>query len=703
MSLPKTKSSALCSILFLILTISGVNLVSVWSSGSSAFAACIDNPTDAIPLTAGAYTGGQMFSIAVTLNESIKVKIPENGDDIYMILYGPLFEDRVCEVARGNNIEGPGTKTLTYKFTFGEVWYLEVYGFGTINEYQLEVTMTKDEEPEKIEPTIELTYPAGQSPKVFTDGWVFGAKCTYTNDEGKEVDISDQVSWSGTGTFKPERGSRSYPSFNNPDTAGQHTIELSIDINGETYKKEFKVEAVPVLGYASLSDISVNPADAHGAPPDPMPARGPIITGSTNVSINGKPAARVGDSGIHATCTGPNLILAILTGDENVVIDGRPAARYGDQTAHCGGYGRIITASPGSHLKSILTSQKRGAQTDSIPNSVVHLSSNGGTISGKVTDSQGAGLLGVGITVYGDTNIDVWGTITDENGEYQVTDLSDDKYHIYFWGGNWAYNDGYFSSWYSNKSSLNTADTITITEGEIVTDIDAILPAGGSISGTVKDASGSGVEKAIVGAYGESGGMSFGYTDKSGAFQIAGLESDNYRVYCDAGLLGHISEWYNSRSSQGSADPVTVTAPNQVSGIDFSLDSGGAISGTVRKSDGNGIADIYVKVFGNTTGTTAMGITNADGDYTVNGLVNDFYRILHHGEAKGYDNKWYNGKLAWDNANMVEIKDKGQITGIDIVLNLIDDGEDSDSGGGGGGSGGGGGGGGGCLIECLIN
>ena len=67
-------------------------------SSHLADAACIDNPTDAMSLNAGTYSGRQMFSIGVHLDDTIKVKVPADGDDIYMILYGPLFEDRVCEI-----------------------------------------------------------------------------------------------------------------------------------------------------------------------------------------------------------------------------------------------------------------------------------------------------------------------------------------------------------------------------------------------------------------------------------------------------------------------------------------------------------------------------------------------------------------------------------------------------------------------------
>lgn len=67
----------------------------------------------------------------------------------------------------------------------------------------------------------------------------------------------------------------------------------------------------------------------------------PVISGSPNVSINGQPAARVGDSvQIHA-CTCPQMPhgmhrRTISEGSSTVSINGKPAARMGDALS-CGG------------------------------------------------------------------------------------------------------------------------------------------------------------------------------------------------------------------------------------------------------------------------------------------------------------------------------------------------------------------------------
>lgn len=96
---------------------------------------------------------------------------------------------------------------------------------------------------------------------------------------------------------------------------------------------------------ARLNDAVECQADAHGCPGCPHVTRGPIMTGSSDVFVDGKPAARVSDTGMHAACCGPNTF-EIAMGSGTVFINGRKAARKGDMTEHCGGIGKIEAGSP---------------------------------------------------------------------------------------------------------------------------------------------------------------------------------------------------------------------------------------------------------------------------------------------------------------------------------------------------------------------
>ncbi len=96
---------------------------------------------------------------------------------------------------------------------------------------------------------------------------------------------------------------------------------------------------------ARLGDNAQVQSDAHGCPSCPHPGIGPITTGSPDVFINKRPAARKDDLGIHAICCGPN-IYNIAKGSPNVYVNGKPLARKDDKTKHCGGDGPITEGSP---------------------------------------------------------------------------------------------------------------------------------------------------------------------------------------------------------------------------------------------------------------------------------------------------------------------------------------------------------------------
>jgi len=97
-------------------------------------------------------------------------------------------------------------------------------------------------------------------------------------------------------------------------------------------------------GAARIGDKSQCPADVHGCPICPHPVIGPAIIGSPDVLINGLPAVRVGDTGIHAVCCGPNTWKAVM-GAPTVMINGKQAHRLNDMDQHCGGVGKMVEGS----------------------------------------------------------------------------------------------------------------------------------------------------------------------------------------------------------------------------------------------------------------------------------------------------------------------------------------------------------------------
>ena len=89
-------------------------------------------------------------------------------------------------------------------------------------------------------------------------------------------------------------------------------------------------------GIARQFDLVHSDADVHGVTfPIVVPVDGWFTAGSPNVYANSRPVVRVGDSGIHVACCGPNAFIA-ASGSPNVFANSLPVVRERDATLHCG-------------------------------------------------------------------------------------------------------------------------------------------------------------------------------------------------------------------------------------------------------------------------------------------------------------------------------------------------------------------------------
>jgi uncharacterized Zn-binding protein involved in type VI secretion len=249
---------------------------------------------------------------------------------------------------------------------------------------------------------IDLTYPNGPSPKVFTVGWTFGAKAVLDPGTPQAKDISSQVKWSGSGIFSPKTGAVSHPSFSK---AGKQTIVISVTVDKKVYKREFTIETV-IPKHATVGDQGLCSADSHGCPACPHVVIGPIKTGNPKVKINGKPVACVGDTGIHRACCGPNTF-RIVSGDPDVKVDGKCVAKHGDKTQHCGGVGIVVD-------KSLVLSTKYSGSFSGGASGKASFTVDAGKVVGTFTGghaSEGGGVV----------NVELKGTYNAASGEASGT------------------------------------------------------------------------------------------------------------------------------------------------------------------------------------------------------------------------------------------------------------------------------------------
>jgi hypothetical protein len=107
---------------------------------------------------------------------------------------------------------------------------------------------------------------------------------------------------------------------------------------------------------------------------------------------------------------------------------------------------------------------------------------------------------------------------------------------------------------------------------------------------------------------------------------------------CDEGgpVPNLVPQWYDGQSTAQAANPVTVTAGKDTSGIDAVLQPGGTLSGVVTDTSGNPIAGVCPLAFANSGGGGLGGfvivgpeneVTNRDGQYSLVALPTGTYTV----------------------------------------------------------------------------
>jgi hypothetical protein len=239
---------------------------------------------------------------------------------------------------------------------------------------------------------------------------------------------------------------------------------------------------------------------------------------------------------------------------------------------------------------------------------------------------------------------------------------------------------GYIDVYYSNKSSWATADPVSVTEGSTTSSKNFTLSSGGKIEGNVSGPLG---DSALVLGVQLSDSLEWfqiAFTNASGNYSLSGLRSGYWKVFA-LGDTTYAFEFYNNKDTWSSADSISVTAPNTVSNINFSLEVGGSLSGHVYDLGGNPFSNCFVAAYESSlVGLLAQvgipflgqagialrgGTTSGDGSYKITGLRTGDYYVKASTEC---DSQWYDQKPSWDQADLVHVTMPNQTSGIDFNL-----------------------------------
>ena len=158
----------------------------------------------------------------------------------------------------------------------------------------------------------------------------------------------------------------------------------------------------------------------------------------------------------------------------------------------------------------------------------------------------------------------------------------------------------------------------------------------GGISGTVTDAGTSApIPFEQVDIFTSSGQFaSYGYTDASGNYTVNNLTEGTYFAATNLYGENYIDELYDDVVCEPFCDtttgtPIVVTAGSITPGIDFALDKGGTISGTIiDEANSAPLESVYVDIYDSNGNYFSYGYTDANGNYVAGSLLTGSYREI---------------------------------------------------------------------------
>ncbi len=208
-----------------------------------------------------------------------------------------------------------------------------------------------------------------------------------------------------------------------------------------------------------------------------------------------------------------------------------------------------------------------------------------GSVSGIIHNADGSVISDAIISIHALPVDGSWGGhgtyVSQSDGSYTISGLTSGQYKIM---ANNNKDNNYVFKFYPDTFFWETAQPITVTEGQDSHGINFNLALGGSVSGTVRGPEGNPVANLLVGGQSSkcTGYERQTYTDEFGNYTIIGLPAGEVYVgtcvECSPVISNQYlaSEWYNGDTGIEDCNKalgVSINSEEQITGIDFNLEN----------------------------------------------------------------------------------------------------------------------------------
>lgn len=289
----------------------------------------------------------------------------------------------------------------------------------------------------------------------------------------------------------------------------------------------------------------------------------------------------------------------------------------------------------------------------------------GGTVTGLVVNSlTSVPINGATVYLYNNAGSFVATGTTNFFGVFTITSVPAGQVRAR------AFAVNYDPIFYDDKLTLAEATTFTVTEGGTTSGINFGLPPYAIISTTVvRSSTGENITSgAQMTIYSTDGLTSQTVNVVSGGASLL-LQAGSYIV--TAGGNNYVREYYDQKSTRAAAEVITVGPGETRSGIHFTLDDAGKISGRVTRSDGttpiHGASVTAINLAGGDAITPVQ--TAADGTYLIHALAPGSYRVQ--ATHPYYLSEFYNNSPTEGGAQIVAVTATVTTPSIDFTLDTF--------------------------------
>lgn len=259
------------------------------------------------------------------------------------------------------------------------------------------------------------------------------------------------------------------------------------------------------------------------------------------------------------------------------------------------------------------------------------------SISGIVRDAAtGIGIAGVRVTAKPVTSYNLCDTTgisatTDLDGFYTISGVDSGPYQVRFEvistlsTNSTVAVPSYIPQWYGGVSDDKAATVLRIKAPQATKGIDARLERGGSISGTVSDASGplGSVQITVMDSKGQKRITS---TNFDGTYILAGLASGSYIL----SFATQNSPFFPTTQyiPVTLPSPVPVTAPGNTPNVDLVFTQpGGSITGTLAGTGPSDMVAVSAQLRGSSTPAASTMVFMGSTTFEIGGLVSGTYDL----------------------------------------------------------------------------